>query len=156
MHTDERSALFALYRSGYDAVIAALEGVSAADIDLSAPGEWSTRQIAHHLADSESISYVRLRKLIAEEHTIIYAYDENEWASKHWYQGPIDQSLAVFKAVRESSYTLIESLSEAQWQRSGWHNEAGHYTMDYWLRAYAEHPHDHADQIRRARRGYKP
>ena len=154
MHADERNELFSIYHNGYQAVIDALEGVSAADIDTSIPGEWSARQIAHHLADSESMSYVRLRKLLAEENTIIYAYDENVWASQVWYQGPIDQSLIVLKAVRESSLTLIESMTEEQWQRSGWHNEAGHYTMEYWLRAYAHHPHEHADQIRRARGGY--
>jgi hypothetical protein len=156
MHADERKELFAIYRDGYQAVIEALDGVGTDDIDLAVPGEWSARQIAHHLADSESISYVRLRKMIAEEHTVIYAYDENVWADQHWYQGPIDQSLAVLKAVRESSLALIESLTEEQWLRCGWHNEAGLYTMDFWLHAYAHHPHDHADQIRRARRGYMP
>jgi hypothetical protein len=46
-----------------------------------------------------------------------------------------------------------ERLTPAEWDRSGEHSESGPYSVDRWLRIYAEHSHDHADQIRRARRG---
>ena len=41
---------------------------------------WSPRMVVHHLADSESNSYVRLRKLLAEDRPIVQCYDE---ASTH-------------------------------------------------------------------------
>jgi DinB superfamily len=156
-----RQILIARYVAGYDAVVTALEGITAEELDGRGEGEfaheWSARQIVHHLADSETISYVRLRKLLAENDTMIQGYDENVWATQLWYGGPLEPSLVVLKAVRESSAALLLALTDEHFKRVGSHSESGPgYTMDYWLRAYAEHPHEHAEQIGRAKRGYRP
>jgi hypothetical protein len=44
-------------------------------------------------------------------------------------------------------------LSEEEWGRVGTHTESGPYGVEDWLRIYAAHCHDHADQILRARKG---
>ena len=67
------------------------------------------------------------------------------------YDRPIASSLAVLRGVREASLSLLESLSPAEWERSGTHQESGEYSVDSWLRIYANHSHDHANQIRAAR-----
>ena len=154
MDMQSRRELIDRYHSGFDAVVEALEGITSDEMDLSTTGEWSSRQIVHHLADAETNSYLRLRKLLAEDDTLIQAYDENLWATKSWYGGPIDGSLAVVKAVRESSGALLETMDEEQWARVGTHSVNGPFTVSTWLEWYSAHPHDHADQIRRARRGY--
>jgi hypothetical protein len=150
----DRRALIDRYHSGYDAVIASLDGITADELDRSAPGEWSARQIVHHLADSETRSFLRLRQILAEDNATIEAYDENLWATKSWYGAPLDLSLAVLRAVREATGQLIETLSEDQWQRAGTHTVSGTFSASTWLEWYSDHPHAHADQITRARRGY--
>ena len=55
--------------------------------------------------------------------------------------------------MRAASLRLLESLTDEEWQRAGTHSDSGAYSVDDWLRIYAGHSHDHADQIRRARRG---
>jgi len=112
--------------------------------------EWTPRQIAHHVADSETMSYIRLRRLLSEERPVIQAYDEAAWARRLHYDRPIEASLAVVRAVRASSAELLATLSEAEWAREGTHSDSGRYTMEDWLRIYVAHCHDHADQIRRA------
>ena len=42
-------------------------------------------------------------------------------------------------------------MSDAEWSREGTHSESGRYTVLDWLRIYAAHAHNHAEQIRRAR-----
>jgi hypothetical protein len=37
------------------------------------------------------------------------------------------------------------------WQIVGTHTESGRYTTEDWLRIYAGHAHDHAQQIKRSR-----
>lgn len=50
-----------------------------------------------------------------------------------------------------TSAILLERLTEAEWDREGTHTEHGRYAIEDWLRIYAEHAHNHADQIRLAR-----
>lgn len=150
----ERHALLERFRTGFDDVHDALAGITPEELDRRPPGsDWTAREIAHHLADSEATAYVRLRRLIAEDDPLIAGYDEEAFARRLHYDRPIEPSLDVLRAVRTASLQLLESLATEEWERSGTHSESGPYSVDDWLRIYAGHSHDHADQIRRARRG---
>jgi hypothetical protein len=80
-------------------------------------------------------------------------YDEPTWARRLHYDRPIEASLAVIRAVRTASLELLRALTPDEWGRRGTHSESGEYSVDLWLDIYAEHSHEHADQIRRALRG---
>lgn len=152
MKAEGRAELIERYRAGVGEVEAALEGASEAELDVvPAEGEWSARMIVHHLADSESNSYVRVRTLLAEDGPLIQGYDEGQFAGRLHYDRPIEASLAVLRAVRASTAELLDQLGDEDWNRAGTHSESGHYSMDDWLEIYAAHALDHADQIRRAR-----
>jgi len=149
-----RAAQLERYASGADEVVAALDGVTDDELDRRPPGgAWTAREITHHLADSESMAYIRLRRLIAEDDPVIQGYDEPEWARRLHYDRPIASSVAVLGAVRAASHQLLTALTPDEWQRTGSHSESGPYSVGRWLDIYAEHGHEHADQIRRARRG---
>ncbi len=150
----EQQKLVQQYRHGHAAVVAALAGSTEAELDnRPAADAWTPREIVHHLADSETNSYIRLRKLIAEEHPALMAYDEAEWARRLHYGRAVEPSLAVLKAVREASAQLLDVLTPAEWQRAGTHPDHGNYSLETWLDVYAAHAHDHAEQIQRARQG---
>jgi hypothetical protein len=120
-------------------------------LDASDSGGWSARQVIHHVADSETQSYARLRRLIAEPGTQIQGYDEAGWGENGtlgYKDLPIAHSLEVFKAVRASSLEIIKRLTPAQLQLSGTHSESGEYTIETWLETYISHPLEHAAQIR--------
>jgi hypothetical protein len=131
---------------------ALIEQYSEDEFDARAADGWTPREVAHHLADSETMSYIRLRRLLAETHPVIQGYDEPEYARRLHYDRPIASSLEVFRAVRVASAEPLESLSEDEWAREGTHSDSGPYTMDDWLEIYAAHAHDHAAQMLRARR----
>ena len=150
----ERSQLLDRYRGGFAAVEDALAGITDEELDRPGPdGGWSAREVAHHLADSEATAFVRLRRLIAEDEPAIIGYDEPEYARRLHYERPIGSSVAVLAAVRAASLELLDSLTPAEWDRRGTHTESGPYSVDDWLRIYANHSHDHAAQIREARAG---
>ncbi|HXI80322.1 MAG TPA: DinB family protein [Verrucomicrobiae bacterium] len=155
MDDDERSRLLEQYRTGAEAYEAALAGATDAELDRqpAEPNGWTARQVAHHVADSESMAFIRLRRLIAEDEPLIAGYDEPEWARRLHYNRPIASSVAVVRAVRTASLDLLEHLSPAEWERRGTHTESGPYDVAGWLRIYAEHPRDHAAQILAARAG---
>lgn len=54
------------------------------------------------------------------------------------------------QAARAASADLVAHLDEQEWERAGTHSESGRYSVDDWLRIYAAHGEDHADQILRA------
>lgn len=152
MDVAQRQALIAQYKEGYQVVVAALTGISAAELDTpEAPGEWSPRQVIHHLADSEMTAAIRVRCLLVEDNPRINGYDQDEFARRLHYDRPIEASLNAFKAARECTAELLDRLSEADWRRVGTHSQDGPYGVEIWLGNYGVHAHDHADQIRRAR-----
>jgi hypothetical protein len=145
------------YRRGVNLVVDALADADDAALDRRppAPDAWSSRMVVHHLADSETNSYVRLRRLLAEPAgTTIQGYDEARWARVLHYERPIDISLEVFTAVRRASAELLEatlsSLPDDAWSRAGQHTETGEYGLLDWLTVYADHAEAHAAQIREA------
>jgi hypothetical protein len=148
---EERAALIKRYKEGHRAVMDAFRGIADDELDRSASGEWTPRQIAHHLADNEMTAGVRLRRLIVEESPVIQGYDEADFAMKLTSDRPIAPSLELMRYVRESSAQILDRLTETDWQRAGTHSESGPYSVENWLTIYAAHGHDHAAQIKRSR-----
>ena len=149
----DRAALIDRYRDGHRVVQDALAGTTEAELDArpAAPDTWTARMVVHHLADSEMMSAMRLRRLIADDEPVIEGYDEPRFARRLFYdERPIEPSLAALAAARATSLQILERLAEDQWAREGTHTESGRYGVEDWLRIYAAHAHEHADQIRRA------
>ena len=153
MDEAERRRLIDRYRNGVPAVADALAGASEEELDRRTDHDWSSRMVVHHLADSETNSYVRLRQLLAQDDAKLQGYDEAEFARALHYDRPIEKSLSVFETVRASSGELLDHLSEDDWGRAGTHSESGRYSVEDWLAIYADHAETHADQIARARAG---
>ncbi|HEX2500720.1 MAG TPA: DinB family protein [Methylomirabilota bacterium] len=152
----ERKTLVATYKAGYDEVVRALAGIAPDERDWRpAPGEWSAREVVHHLADSETISGIRFRRLLIEDNPVIQGYDEANYARHFRYQErPWEPALRAFEAARATTAQLLDSMTDADWRRAGTHSESGPYSAEAWLRIYAEHAHIHADQIRKNRAGW--
>jgi len=67
MEAAERRTLIDQYREGIAEVQRALAAASVEELDRRpSPSEWTAREVAHHLADSETMSTIRLRRLLAE------------------------------------------------------------------------------------------
>ena len=146
----DRAELIARYRDGYSAVSDSLDGITEEELDSGVDGEWTPREIVHHLADAESIGAERIRRLLAEPEPQIMAYDEKAFAQLAMRR-PIEPSLLALQGARESTVQLLERMTDDDWKRAGTHSERGRYTAEDWLTVYAGHAHDHAHQIRRAR-----
>ncbi len=156
MTASERGALIARYRDGYREVTEALRGIDPEELDWRpAPTEWSAREVVHHLADSETISGIRVRQMLTEDAPTIQGYDPDEYARRLRYQArPMEPALKAFEAARATTAQLLEAMSDADWRRAGVHTESGPYSAEHWLEIYAAHAHEHAAQIRQNRAGW--
>ena len=153
MTSDERQKLITQYKEGYGEVLRNLEGFAPDLLTVNAiPGKWSAAQIVHHLADSETTSALRLRRLLVEDHPLIQGYDQDEYAAKlHYHRRDIAPALEAFRAARATTAQLLDLMTEEDWRREGTHSESGSYTAEDWLKIYAAHAHNHAAQIGRLR-----
>jgi hypothetical protein len=153
MNAEQRQLLIEKYSAGYQEVMKALDGFPAESLTAHPiPGKWSAREIVHHLADSESTSAMRLRRLLVEDKPLIQSYDQDQFASKLRYnERDMAPSLEAFRAARSTTAQLLSLMSEEDWRCEGVHSESGRYTSEDWLAIYAAHAHNHAAQIQRLR-----
>ena len=153
----EIAELLERFRRGAELVAVAATGAAGAELDWApGPDKWSVRQILCHLADSELHGANRFRGIIAEDNPTIVAYDQDAWARDFDYHG-LDANLAlsVLEAARRWTVPVLERLGEEQWRREGTHTERGRYTVEDWLRGFAEHLVTHARQIERNTAAWK-
>ena len=140
------------YKEATEAFLSLVNSLSSADLDRADAEGWTPHQVIHHVADSEAQSYARLRRLIAEPGTTIQGYDEGIWAQNQtlgYGEQPIESSIEVFKAVRQSSFELILRMDEGLLENQGIHTESGDYSVRDWMNSYINHPIDHANQIKK-------
>jgi DinB superfamily len=153
MNQNERDELIDKYAAGYDEVVKCLEGIPQDGLTAQPfPGKWSACEIVQHLADSEMNSALRLRRLLAEDSPHIQGYDQDDYAQRFSYnERDMEPALAAFRGARATSVQILKRMTAADWERAGTHNEHGRYSMELWLTLYADHAHNHAEQIRRLR-----
>lgn len=113
-----------------------------------APGRWSVAQIVAHLADSEIVFAYRIRMILASPGTAIQAYDQDAWSrAQRAETSDPQQSLALFRAVRESMLPLLRGLDGGELDRYGIHAERGKESVRHLLALYAGHDRNHLAQI---------
>jgi hypothetical protein len=153
----ELSELLERFRRGAELVAAAATGAAGAELDyVPGPGKWSVRQILCHLADSEIVAADRFRRLIAEDHATLVAYDQDAWARNLDYgRRRIVQALSTFRQMRAGNHELLKSLPEEAFSRQGTHSVKGPTSLLDQLGIYARHAEQHAEQIRGVRLAYK-
>jgi hypothetical protein len=143
---------FALeYETATKEFLETVGSLSNSNLDISDNQGWSPRQIIHHMADSETQSYARLRRLIAEPNTEIQGYDENVWSESSvlgYRVLAIDLSLDVIRAVRNSSCEIIRRLPDEFINNTCFHSEIGKFSIGDWISTYTKHPIDHSNQIK--------
>src|SRR3979490_781223 len=153
MTSQERQKLIAQYKEGYKEVSRSLENFPP-DLLTAHPiqGKWSAAEIVHHLADSETTSGLRLRRLLIEDHPLIQGYDQDAYAGRLNYTNrEVVPALDAFRRARASPAQLFEFMSDDDWQREGTHSESGSYTTEDWLNIFLAHAHNHPAPIRRLR-----
>lgn len=143
---------FALeYENATNEFLETVRLLSDSNLDISDTQGWSPRQVVHHMADSETQSYARLRRLIAEPNTEIRGYDENIWSESSvlgYKVLDIDLSLDVIRAVRKSSCEIVRRLPNEFINNACFHSESGRYSIGDWISTYTKHPIDHSNQIK--------
>lgn len=145
------------FRRGAELIAVAITGAAGPELDFKpAPDKWSVRQIVAHLADTEAVTTVRLRQVIAEDNPTLIPWNQNAWAENTDYgKRKPSQTLETMRQLRADNYQLLKDLPLETYARTGNHLERGTITLLDLLRIFAQHSEKHAAQIRDVRAQYK-
>lgn len=149
MDANERQEKIILYGRAYEILVGALAQLPREMWDYRpAPDEWTVREIAAHILDSEINSYIRARKCIAEPGSAVTAYDGPRWAEVFRYgEENVEEAADLFRWLRRRTYRLIRSLPDEAWANTIEHPENGTMTLDDWLDVYFSHIPEHVEQM---------
>lgn len=126
---------------------------TSADIIARQPGEnrWSVLQIVNHLADAELLASVRIRRIITQDRTELWSYQQEVWADRLSYQQrKIKTIVARFVLLRHENAELLSGIPNDWWELTGEHNEYGTLSLRQLIQDYIGHTAKHLEQIRRA------
>jgi hypothetical protein len=113
-------------------------------------GKWTPNEVIGHLADGEWVYGYRLRLILCEDNPAILGMNQDLWVAgqRHNEREP-SELVEMFRTVRQFNLALWKSMSPADLQRTGQHNERGPESLAVMLRMLAGHDLSHLDQIAR-------
>jgi hypothetical protein len=115
------------------------------------PGKWSVRFLLHHLADSETVLFDRIRRVLSERRQVLWAFDQDAWAKGLDYsQVPLDISRPVYESVRNALIYYADMYYEQKGHLEFVHSETGVRTLKEEFDKVASHNEHHLGQIRLA------
>lgn len=147
----QRAELIAQLRAFPAELETLIRPFTPAQIEAHPPGEWNTRQIVHHLADSHMNAYIRVRLAITEDHPTLKPYDQDVWAALPDVASvPLEKSLSILRGLHARWAALFEALTPDQYERTAFHPENGVMKVESFLVDYVEHGKGHLRQIQEA------
>jgi hypothetical protein len=116
-----------------------------------APGKWSVRFILLHLADSETVLFDRIRRILSEPRQVLWVFDQDAWAKGLDYSRvPLDISCRVYESVRNAIIHYAGLYYEQKGHLEFVHSVTGVRTLKDEFEKVASHNRHHLDQIRTA------
>jgi hypothetical protein len=119
-----------------------------------ASGKWSVRFILHHLADSETVLFDRIRRILSEPKQVLWAFDQDAWARGLDYSTmPLDLSRRIYEAVRAGIIYQARMHYDKSGHREFVHSETGIRTLKDEFAKVVSHNEHHLEQIDLALKG---
>ena len=85
-----------------------------------APGKWSVKEVAGHIADGERVFTYRALRAARADETPLPGFDENAWvAAAGFDRRPLRDLVDDLLAVRAATVRLVSSLDAAALERRG-------------------------------------
>ncbi len=85
-----------------------------------APGEWSVKQVAGHLVDSERIFAYRALRFARADATALPGMDPDPYVAAARFDAvPLADLLDEFAALRAATLLLFRGFDESAWLRGG-------------------------------------
>ncbi|MGE5156250.1 MAG: DinB family protein [Betaproteobacteria bacterium] len=113
-----------------------------------ANGEWAVVEVVAHMVDVDRRAHARLRRMLAEEHPFLPAFDQEALAVERGYIDMVlAEQVAQYRRSRMDHVADLDALDHEQWQRFGCHETQGDITVELYEAHVASEDVDHLAQI---------
>lgn len=133
---------------------AQLDGLPEAWLDApEAPGAWSPRDVAGHMADLEETAWIpRIEWILEHGATRPLPGIERERFRTRYEKWPIERVLTAFATARARNLSALDQLplDAATLERAGAHPQLGDVRLSQLLSTWVAHDLTHVAQIQRA------
>ncbi|OXM86211.1 DinB family protein [Paenibacillus rigui] len=139
------------YTGTYNQLSEAIAGLSEEQLKQKpAPDKWSITEVLSHLADHNIVVSLRIRKIIAEPHAELPAFQQDPWVSESKAnESSAEDILAVFRALLTYNSLLFQRLSPEDWNKSGINFKGESVTLLSAVQGFVKHVQTHLGQIDR-------
>jgi len=129
----------------------AVKGLTGEQLDTPyRPDGWTIRQVVHHTADSHMNAYIRFKWALTEDNPTLKPYDQAKWAELADSKDDPDFSLLILKGVHHRWVTIMQNMSDAEWDSKLRHPEhTKQLTLRLIAKQYQWHCHHHLQHILR-------
>ena len=112
-------------------------------------GGWTVRQVVHHLFDSHSNSYTRMKLAMTEDNPTIKPYMEARWAElEDGKNAPVELGLNLLELLHSRWIIFLRSLTEKDLQLTFFHpDNKRSQTIAQTIALYAWHSRHHLAHI---------
>ena len=126
----------------------------AEDLEKSyGPGKWTVRYLLNHLADSETVLFYRIRRVISEPNQVIWVYDQAAWARKLDYSTvPLELARNLYSVTRDGVVHYAARHYDGSKTIKFVHSETGLRTLKDEFDKVVWHNDHHLEQIETALR----
>ncbi len=129
-----------------------VSGVSSEQLrKRSTPEKWSPAEVLAHLAEAEITSTWRYRQMLEHDGCSLPGFGQELWAKLGSYPNRDPQeSLQLFRLLRQTNLQMFDMLSPEEWKRHGVHTERGEMTVRDLAVQIAGHDINHVAQLKAA------
>lgn len=106
------------------------------------PGKWSLKEVLGHMTDTERIMSYRMLRIARGDTTNLPGFDQDLFITNTSFDElSMEDLLNDFQAVRQGTFSLQKTISEAAWLRKGTanNNEISARALAYVLAGHAQH-----------------
>lgn len=150
----ELTQLIHNYEAGFATIKQAISGMSREQLlARPVPGKMSTMEVLCHISDFEPVYAERMKRVLTMENASLLGADQDEFLKKLAYQErDVVEELNVIESTRKQLARILKTLTEADFQRVGTHNERGPLSLRKLLENITNHIPHHVPFIHEKRK----
>ena len=138
------------YEVATNTFLGVVTNLTEEELDEALSGEWTPRQVIHHMAHSDAYCLTRIIQVLSEPGTSIRSFSEEALVNSKvlaYLTTPVESSISLFRATRAEGLRLLRAADDSDLARTCNHSAFGEVTMEALVERFSAHPLEHARQI---------